>query len=186
MNDQNSAPSWTSWLRMYHTTTSGHPWRPIGQRVAWNVATNVRDSRKGVERMEAMHDDQAELEEFGKRWAKAELARELTVLDALAHKDFILVGPLGFVIDKTQWLDRYRSGDLVSSSLHWRDTEARAFGDRAVVVGVHDQKAAYRGRPNNGQFRATHILVREAGTWRLVGMHSSPIAAPPRPPQQQG
>jgi hypothetical protein len=27
-----------------------------------------------IERMEAMHDDQAELEEFGKRWAEAELA----------------------------------------------------------------------------------------------------------------
>jgi hypothetical protein len=36
--------------------------------------------------MEAMHDDQAELEEFGKRWAEAELARDLTVLDALADK----------------------------------------------------------------------------------------------------
>jgi ketosteroid isomerase-like protein len=135
--------------------------------------------------MEAMNDDQAELEEFGKRWAEAELARDLTVLDAMAHKDFILVGPLGFVIDKTQWLDRYRSGDLVTSSLHWRDTEARVFGDCAVVVGVHDQEAAYRGRPNNGQFRATQILVREDGTWRLVGMHLSPIAAPPGPPPQQ-
>jgi ketosteroid isomerase-like protein len=133
--------------------------------------------------MEAMN-DQAEIEEFGKRWAEAELARDLTVLDALAHKDFMLVGPLGFVIDKTQWLDRYRTGDLVTSSLQWRDTEARVFGDCAVVVGVHDQEAAHRGRLNNGQFRATHILVRENGTWRLVGMHLSPIAAPPGAPQQ--
>jgi ketosteroid isomerase-like protein len=135
--------------------------------------------------MEVMNDDQTELEEFGKRWAEAELARDLTVLDALAHEDFKLVGPLGFVIDKTQWLDRYRSGDLVTSSLAWRDTEARVFGDCAVVVGVHDQEAAYRSRPNNGQFRATHILVREDGTWHLVGMHLSPIAAPPGAPQQQ-
>jgi ketosteroid isomerase-like protein len=135
--------------------------------------------------MEAMHDDKAELEELGRRWAEAELARDLTVLDDLAHEDFILVGPLGFVIDKTQWLDRYRSGDLVTSSLQWRDTKARIFGDCAVVVGVHDQEAAYRGRPNNGQFRATHILVREGGTWRLVGMHLSPMAAPPAAPQQR-
>lgn len=133
-----------------------------------------------------MNGDKSALQEFGKRWAEAELARDLTVLDALAHRDFMLVGPLGFVIDKTQWLDRYRSGDLVTSAVDWRDTEARVFGDCAVVVGVHDQEAAYRGRPNNGQFRATHILVREEGTWRLVGMHLSPIAAPPGAPQQQG
>ena len=94
-----------------------------------------------------MNGDKSALQEFGKRWAEAELARDLTVLDALAHRDFMLVGPLGFVIDKTQWLDRYRSGDLVTSALDWRDTEARVFGDCAVVVGVHDQEAAYRGRP---------------------------------------
>jgi ketosteroid isomerase-like protein len=137
-----------------------------------------------VERIEAMNDGAAELEDFGKRWVAAELAPDVTVLDALTHKDFILVGPLGFVIDKAQWLDRYSSEDLVTSSLNWRDTRARVFGDCAVVVGVHDQQASYRGRPNNGQFRATHILVREDGAWQLVGMHLSPMSVPQEAQQQ--
>jgi ketosteroid isomerase-like protein len=125
------------------------------------------------------------LEDFGRRWAKAEIEGDVTVLDALATKDFMLVGPLGFVLDKAQWLDRYSSGDFVTSALDWRDTQVRVFGDCATVVGVHDQEAAYRGQPNNGQFRATHILVREDGAWRLAGMHLSPIAPPPGPPQQE-
>jgi ketosteroid isomerase-like protein len=137
-----------------------------------------------VERIEAMNDGAAELEDFGKRWVAAELAPDVTVLDALTHKDFILVGPLGFVIDKAQWLDRYSSEDLVTSSLNWRDTRARVFADCAVVVGVHDQQASYRGRPNNGQFRATHILVREDGAWQLVGMHLSPMSVPQEAQQQ--
>jgi Domain of unknown function (DUF4440) len=137
-----------------------------------------------VERIEAMNDGAAELEDFGKRWVAAELVQDVTVLDALTHKDFILVGPLGFVIDKAQWLDRYSSEDLVTSSLNWRDTRARVFGDCAVVVGVHDQQASYRGRPNNGQFRATHILVREDGAWRLAGMHLSPMSVPQEAQQQ--
>ena len=49
-----------------------------------------------------MNDEIAELEDFGKRWVEAELARDVVVLDALTHKDFILVGPLGFVLDKAQ------------------------------------------------------------------------------------
>jgi hypothetical protein len=127
------------------------PWSSTVMKDLWiSVATHgtasgleVGHRRAGqssevVERMEAMNDDQAELEEFGKRWAEAELARDLTLLDA------------------------------------------------AVVVGVPDQEAAYRGRPNNGQFRATKILVRDDSIWRLVGMHVSPIATPPGPPQQQG
>ena len=125
-----------------------------------------------------MSDEVAELEDFGKRWVEAELARDVIVLDALTHKDFILVGPLGFLLDKAQWLDRYANGDLVTSSLSWRDTQARVFGDCAVVIGTHDQQASYRGQPNNGQFRATHILVRENGAWRLAGMHLSPMSVP--------
>ena len=126
-----------------------------------------------------MNDVQAEIEELGKRWAKAELAGDITVLDSLATTDFLLVGPLGFILDKAQWLERYSSGAFVTSALSWRDTNVRVFGDCAIVVGVHDQEAAYRGQPNNGQFRATHILISEGGTWRLAGMHLSPMAAPP-------
>jgi ketosteroid isomerase-like protein len=131
-----------------------------------------------------MNNDTAELETFGKRWAEAEVGQDVATLDAMAHDNFILVGPLGFILDKAQWLDRHRNGDLVTSALEWRDTQTRVFGDCAVVVGVHDQEAAYRGQPNNGQFRATHILVRENRAWQLVGMHLSPIAAPPAAPQQ--
>jgi ketosteroid isomerase-like protein len=129
-----------------------------------------------------MNDDVAEVEQFGQRWVEAEVAGNITVLDALANKDFALVGPLGFVLDKAQWLDRYSTGDLVTSALDWRDTRVRVFGECAIVIGIHDQQAAYRGRPNNGQFRATHVLVRVDGAWRLASMHLSPIAAPPAPP----
>jgi ketosteroid isomerase-like protein len=131
-----------------------------------------------------MTDEVAELKDFGKRWVEAELARDVIVLDALTHKDFILVGPLGFVLDKAQWLDRYANEDLVTSSLSWRDTQARVFGDCAVVIGTHDQQASYRGQPNNGQFRATHILVREDGAWRLAGMHLSPMSVRQEAQQQ--
>lgn len=131
-----------------------------------------------------MSDDVAEIEEFGKRWVKAELAGDTTALDSLAHNDFLLVGPLGFILDKAQWLERYSSGAFVTSALDWRDTTVRVFGGSAVVIGIHDQQAAYRGQPNNGQFRATHMLIRDDGGWRLVGMHLSPIATPPMGPQQ--
>lgn len=132
-----------------------------------------------------MNNDVTEISELGKRWVAAELAGDTAAMDFLAHRDFLLVGPLGFILDKAQWLERYSSGALVTSALDWRDTTVRVFGDCAIVIGVHDQEAAYRGQPNNGQFRATHILTRGDGGWQFVGMHLSPIAAP-RAPQQAG
>jgi ketosteroid isomerase-like protein len=118
------------------------------------------------------------IEELEARWAQAEIAGDVSTLDAMAAEDFMLVGPFGFVLDKTQWLDRYRSGDLVTTQLDWKDTQVREMGDTALVIGIHDQKAAYRGTPSDGRFRSTHIWVRQDGQWRLAGTQLSPIGRP--------
>jgi len=48
-----------------------------------------------------------EIRELGRRWAAAEERGDTGVLDELAVDGFRLVGPLGFVLDKRQWLERY-------------------------------------------------------------------------------
>jgi ketosteroid isomerase-like protein len=120
-----------------------------------------------------------EIREFGRRWAEAEERGDVPALGEMADEDLTLVGPLGFVLDKAQWLDRYGSGSLVTKSLSWDDVTVRSYGDTAVAVGVHTQRAAYRGQPSDGRFRATHVLVRSSGGWRLASIHLSPIAGPP-------
>jgi ketosteroid isomerase-like protein len=121
--------------------------------------------------------------DLGRRWAAAEQAADTATLDRMTAADFTLVGPFGFVLDKEQWLDRYREGDLVTSHLEWHDVEVREYGTVAVAIGVHTQRAAHRGRPSDGSFRATHIAVKEAGEWKLAGMHLSPLGLPEGPPR---
>ena len=117
--------------------------------------------------------------DLGRRWAAAEQQGDTTTLDELAVDDFTLVGPFGFILTKKQWLDRYRDGDLVTSELRWEEVTVRDYGTAAVAVGVHAQRAAHRGRANDGRFRATHIAVRdEDGEWRLAGIHLSPLGLP--------
>jgi hypothetical protein len=55
----------------------------------------------------------------------------------LVTDDFQLIGPFGFVLEKTQWLDRYRSGDLVTTELSWHHLETRTYGEKAVAIGPH-------------------------------------------------
>lgn len=114
-----------------------------------------------------------------RRWTDAEQRGDTDTLAAITTEDFVLVGPVGFVLTKPQWLDRYRSGDLVTTALDWHDTETRVYGDSAVVVGVHSQKAAFQGNPVDGDFRSTHIAVRRDGEWLLAGIHLSMLGAPP-------
>jgi ketosteroid isomerase-like protein len=122
-----------------------------------------------------MSDTVTAVRELSERWADAERRGDAAALEALTVADFTLVGPLGFVIDRAQWVDRARSGDFVTSTLDWDEVSVRAYGDAAVVIGRHTQQATYKGQPSDGQFRATHIAVRTDDGWRLAGMHLSPI-----------
>jgi hypothetical protein len=79
-----------------------------------------------------------EIRELGRRWAAAEEQGDIGLLDELAVDGFRLVGPLGFVLDKRQWLRRYRGGDLVTEKLAWADVEVRDLGPTAIAIGVHD------------------------------------------------
>jgi len=128
---------------------------------------------------------QAEILALGERWAEAEQRADTATLDKLAIADFRLVGPFGFVLDKAQWLDRYRSGALVTNSLVWDEVAVRDFGDTAIAIGRHAQRATYQGRPADGQFRVTQVFVRDGGQWELASLHLSQ-AAPPGPPPSQG
>lgn len=53
-----------------------------------------------------------ELNTFGQTWANAELRGDGDALNNLLADDFSGVGPLGFLLNKEQWLARFRSGDL--------------------------------------------------------------------------
>jgi uncharacterized protein (TIGR02246 family) len=120
-----------------------------------------------------------ELDQLHQRWVDAEQRGDSDTLAALTTDDFVLVGPVGFVLNKQQWMQRYSTGGLVTKSLDWHDTQTRIYGDCAVVVGVHTQQATHQGNPVDGDFRSTHVAVRRDGQWLLAGIHLSPIGAPP-------
>jgi ketosteroid isomerase-like protein len=117
--------------------------------------------------------------ELGQQWAAAEASGDADQLDRLLGDDFILVGPLGFVLDKQQYLGSRRSGDLKHASLTWEDVTVRVYGEAALAVGSQTQRSTYQGRDASGRFRVTQIAVRRPGGWQMVGLHYSPIAPPP-------
>lgn len=126
--------------------------------------------------------DEAALRDFGRRWAEAEVAKDLDTLDAMAHPDLKLVGPLGFILDRKAWVHRYASGDLDTTELVWDQVEIRIFGDVAVSVGVQHQQVTYRGTPNNGDFRISHVFVRDPQAefgWLIAHVQLSQLVAPP-------
>ena len=127
-----------------------------------------------------------DIRDIGSTWVDAELAADIETLDALATDDFRLVGPFGFVLDKQQWLDRYRSGDFATTTLTWHDVDVRVYGDSVVTIGTQSHEATYQGSPSNGEFRITHVFVRDGDRWKIASMQLSPTAFAPPPIPAQG
>lgn len=126
----------------------------------------------------AIEFDTREIDQLEQSWADAELRGDHHLLAGLLADDFAGVGPLGFVLTKQQWLDRYRSGGLVNEAFAWGEASYRVYGDAAIAVGKQTQTASVHGRDASGEFRVTHVFVRSGSAWRLASAHLSLVAAP--------
>ncbi|MGB9185034.1 MAG: nuclear transport factor 2 family protein [Solirubrobacteraceae bacterium] len=121
-----------------------------------------------------------QIEELVLSLTDAQARGDVGALEALLSDDFKLVGPLGFVVPKQQWLDQFDSGPLQISVLDWDELDVRTHGyaQVAIVIGRLKQSARYAGRPADGIFRVTVIAIRAGDRWLVAGLHYSPVAAP--------
>lgn len=108
-------------------------------------------------------------------WATAERNNDSDAMEDHIVKDFHMVGPLGFILDRDQWLQRYRTGDLVNSAFRLEEMQPREYGETVVAIGVQDQTTTYQGRDASGRFRITVIAVRDGDSFKLAGYHLSPV-----------
>lgn len=113
------------------------------------------------------------LERLVADWARAELGGDVEALRDLLLDDFVGIGPMGFMLDKEQWLARYTSGGFEYKALKWDELQVRDYGSCAVVTGVQDQDGRYQGNPVIGRFRGSQVYVQADGRWRLAGVQLS-------------
>jgi ketosteroid isomerase-like protein len=113
-------------------------------------------------------------------FAEAQRRSDVDALAALLSDDFKLVGPLGFVVSKQQWLEQFHSGALRIESLEWDELDIRTYADAdlAIAIGKLTQAATYAQNRSDGQFRVTVIAIGQGVTWQLAGAHYSAIADP--------
>ncbi len=114
-------------------------------------------------------------------WAAAEQDNDAEALDKLLASDFVGVGPLGFVLDRDQWLGRFGNG-LENRAFAVEDAQVREYGAAAVVVGVLAQETSFQGGDNSGRFRLTLVAVRPTGRWLLANAHIGMLQKPAGPP----
>jgi hypothetical protein len=115
-----------------------------------------------------------QLQQRSEEWAVAEGQGDTAFFQRTLTDDFVGVGPLGFMLSKSDSIQRFTSGNSKYESFAWDDVKIRhrCGGDD----GRQTQKAQYQDKVMEGQFRTTLIWVQQQGDWRLAGFHISPIA----------
>lgn len=119
------------------------------------------------------------------QWAAAERAGDTAALGEMLTEDFVGIGPLGFALPKAAWVGRHGKA-LQYDAFTVDEVQVRSYGDVAVAVARDNQHGTAFGNPVPEALRATHVLVRDAGTWRLASMHMSFIAGTPGAPPIPG
>jgi len=127
-----------------------------------------------------------DVDTFLSEWSNAERNGDGTALDALLTDDFLGVGPLGFVLPKSIWVQRFDQFGLAYETFDLEELQTRVHGDAALVTARQTARGTAGGQPVPEAVRATLTLVVEGGSWRLAGIHMSFIAGTPGAPPLPG
>ena len=115
---------------------------------------------------------------LGENLRRAELLGDVVVLGDVLAPDFRGIGPRGFILTKEDWLAKHRTGDLKYEAFERSEMTVRTYGDAAIMTSRESSKAFYKGREvPGGDYRATHVFVRQEGHWHLASIQLSPILA---------
>lgn len=113
-----------------------------------------------------------------REWRDALCRKDMTALEALVHKDFVLIGTRStgpFMMTRDEWLDAIQRRDVETIEIEVED----ATRVKDVMIGtVHARwRLKYLGRTIEDCVVLTDVWVNEDGRWRAIRRHSTP--APP-------
>ena len=121
------------------------------------------------------------VQEFLTAWVEAERTCDAEATAALLTEDFVGIGPLGFQLPKSAWLNRLTTGELAYEDLSLDEIAVREYPGFALVTARWNARGTARGNalPTT---RATLGLVHQGEDWKLAGIHYSFIAGMPGAP----
>jgi ketosteroid isomerase-like protein len=119
-----------------------------------------------------------EIVDLEARLREAQLAADVTALDALIADDLLFAGPNGELATKQQDLDAHASGIVRFREHVPEELRVRRFGPDVAVTSLRARLAVdVAGVLQGGTFRYTRVWAREAdGEWRVIGGQVSPVA----------
>jgi ketosteroid isomerase-like protein len=133
----------------------------------------------GVVTMANSEDTHGQLMKLGDELASAEQRGDIAFLGRTLADDFLLIGPRGFMLNKEQYLVRYKSGALQPGTNERDELQLRLYGDAAIMTARETVTGSYQGQEFHNQLRGTRVFVKRNGHWLLAHTQLSPIMEVP-------
>ena len=98
-------------------------------------------------------------------------------IDAFAkalHDDWYMVDATGKVITKEEELALLRSADFRPSSIRVENLHVALHGDTAIVSGISNVRAQYKGQDMSGRYRFTQVYKAQGENLLETAVQSVP------------
>jgi ketosteroid isomerase-like protein len=133
--------------------------------------------KEGLER-DSVASGRDQIESLEREWRDALCRRDMDQLEALVHRDFVLIGTRStgpFMMSRKDWLDAIQRREVEGIEIEVQDS---ATLDNLMIGTVHARwRLKYLGRMIEDCVVLTDVWVRDDNRWQVIRRHSTPAPA---------
>jgi ketosteroid isomerase-like protein len=116
-----------------------------------------------------------EVTELNQQWTECYAKRDTAFLERYLSDDYVSTFPDGTVLDKKGEIESVKSGDVTFTEIP-SELKVRIYGEAAVITGRSTLKAKVKGQDVSGEYRLTHVWIRQSERWQVVASQVTRIA----------
>ena len=150
------------------------------QRVAVLMAIMALGAIRAASAQDAKHQPDAEIQKAilavdNERY-EAMQKKDMATLDRLHGDGLVFINTKGRMLNKAEYMEEIRSGNLKFLSVETDDYTFCIYGDTVIMSGRAKSVVEYHGVVNKRPRRFTSVFIKMQGQWRLVAHQATLIA----------
>jgi ketosteroid isomerase-like protein len=102
--------------------------------------------------------------------------RDMAAMDRLHADGLVFINTKGKMLNKAEYLEEIRSGNLKFLSVDTDEYHFYVYGDTVIMNGRAKSVVEYHGVVNKKPRRFTSVFIKLQGQWRLVAHQATLIA----------
>jgi ketosteroid isomerase-like protein len=102
--------------------------------------------------------------------------KDMAALDRLHADGLVFINTKGRMLNKAEYMEEIRSGNLKFLSVETDDYKFCLYGDTVIMSGRAKSVVEYHGVANKRPRRFTSVFIKMQGQWRLVAHQATLIA----------